>query len=75
VSDNVKVRIGVQGARELEFEVADTAALIADLEAAISDGGMLWVTDAKGERHGLVGEKIVFLEVDKGKDGPGVGFS
>ncbi len=75
MSDNVKVRIGVQAARELEFEVEDPAALIADLEAAIAEGAMLWITDAKGERHGLVAEKIVFLEVDKGKNSPGVGFS
>ncbi len=75
MSDNVKVRIGVQAARELEFEVEDPAALVADVEAAIAAGGLLWVTDVKGERHGLVAEKIIFLEVDKGKNGPGVGFS
>ncbi len=75
MSDKVKVRIGVQAARELEFEVEDAAALIADLETAIADGAMLWVTDTKGERHGLVTDRIVFLEVEKEQNGRGVGFS
>jgi hypothetical protein len=75
MTEKVKIRIGVQAARELEFEVEDPAALITDLEKAVAGGGMLWVTDAKGQRHGLVAERIVFLEVDNGQGGSGIGFS
>ena len=72
----VKVRVGVQSAREIEFELADPDAFVADIEKAVAAGdGVVWVTDAKGHRHGIAAEKVAFLEVEGDDSGSGVGFS
>ena len=75
MSDTVKIRIGVQSARELELEVDDADAVVEQLEAGASNGGLVWVTDAKGCRHGVVTDKLVFVIVDAEEIKPGVGFS
>mgnify|MGYP001811680081 FL=1 len=73
--DTVKVRIGLEGARELEFDVDDGDSLIKDVETAISkDEALLWVTDARGDRHGLAVGKIAFVQVEGDKASGGVGF-
>ena len=73
--DTVKVRIGLEGVRELEFDVDDGERLIKDVEAAIAKGGgLLWVTDARGDRHGLAVAKIAFVQVEGEKTAGGVGF-
>jgi hypothetical protein len=75
MSDTTKIRIALQMARELEFDVEDADAAVSDIEKAMADGGdLVWVIDAKGHRHGVAIDKIAFLEVEaKGKPG-GVGF-
>ncbi len=74
-NDTVKVRIGLEGVRELEFDVDDGEKLIKDVEAAISKGdALLWVTDARGDRHGLAVAKIAFVQVEGEKTSGGVGF-
>lgn len=73
--DTVKVRIGLEGARELEFDVADGDALIKDVETAIKKGeDLMWVTDARSDRHGLAVGKIAFVQVEGEKAAGGVGF-
>jgi hypothetical protein len=74
-NDTVKVRIGLEGVRELEFDVDDGEKLIEDVEAAIAKGGaLLWVKDARGDRHGLAVAKIAFVQVEGEKTSGGVGF-
>lgn len=72
MSDTVKVRIGLQSARELELDVADGDAVVEQLDGATE--WIVWVEDVKGRRHGLVVDKIAFVEVDLRPPGPGVGF-
>lgn len=73
--DTVKVRIGLEGARELEFDVPDGDALIKDVETAMKKGeGMMWVTDAGGDRHGVAIGKIAFVQVEGEKASGAVGF-
>lgn len=72
MSDTIKVRIGVQSARELELEVVDGDAVVKQLEDA--KDWMVWIEDAKGRRHGVVVEKVAFVEVDSAGGKTGVGF-
>lgn len=72
MSDTVKVRIGLQSARELELDVVDGNAVVGQLDGATE--WIVWIEDAKGRRHGVVVDKIAFVEVDQRPPGPGVGF-
>lgn len=73
MSNGGKMRIGVEGARELEIEVADLEAAAADLEKGLSDDSIVWITDSKGDRHGIVGRRLAFVEVEEKSD-RSVGF-
>ena len=75
MTDTVKVRIGLEGARELELDVEDGEEVAANLEAALSSGGIVWVVDAKGDRHGINADKLAFVEVQGEDRGSGIGFA
>ena len=76
MTDKVKVRIGLESVRELELEVADGDAVAADLEAALAgDVDLVWLTDVKGNRHGIAVSKLGFVEIDGDETRPGVGFT
>ena len=68
MSNGGKMRIGVEGARELEIEVDDVEAAVKELEKALNDGSMVWLTDSKGDRHGIVGGRLAFVEIEAGSD-------
>jgi hypothetical protein len=74
MSDTVKVRIGVEGARELEIDVDDGDEVATLLENALSSGGLVWVVDAKGDRHGVNADKLAFVEIQGEDHAGGVGF-
>jgi hypothetical protein len=74
MSDTVKVRIGLEGARELEIDVEDGEAVAATLEAGLAAGGIVWVVDAGGDRHGIAVDKLAFVEVQGDDSSSGVGF-
>ena len=63
-------------ARELDLEVEDGEAVVSAFESALdSDTKLLWVTAKSGRRHGLVVDKIVYVDVEPPKeDRPGIGF-
>ena len=65
MSDGGKLRIGVEGARELEIEVDDIEAATAALEKGVSDGSLVWLVDSKGDRHGVVAGRLAFVEVER----------
>jgi hypothetical protein len=67
---STKVKIGItHSAREIEVEVDDSEAFIRDFEAMVNGGQKLWwVTDQQGNRHGLVVERIAFVEVGPERD-------
>jgi hypothetical protein len=73
MSNGGKMRIGVEGARELEIEVADLDVAVADLEKGIANDSIVWITDSKGDRHGVVARRLAFVEVEETKD-RSVGF-
>ena len=67
---STKVKIGItHSAREIEVEVDDSEAFIRDFEAMVNGGQKLWwVTDQQGNRHGLVVDRIAFVEVAPDRD-------
>ena len=74
MSDTHKVRVGVSAARELEFEVADTAQVRDSFEKAVKKGdAVLWIDDVRGHSFGISVAGIVFVEFEKPQD-RGVGF-
>ena len=73
MSNGGKMRIGVEGARELELEVDDFDVAVGSLEDALADGSIVWITDSKGDRHGVVGGRLAFVEIESSND-RSVGF-
>jgi hypothetical protein len=75
----VDVRIGVtQTPREIEVDLgegADADKLIAQVnEAVSSESGLLWLTDKRGKRIGVVAAKVAYIEIDAGSEPRRVGF-
>ncbi len=73
---STKVKIGItHSAREIEVEVEDSEAFIREFEGLVTGGQKLWwVTDPQGNRHGLVIERIAYVEVAPERDRT-IGFS
>ena len=63
-------------ARELELDVDDADEIAANFEAALAkDERVLWLTDAKGHRHGCVLAQVAFVEIEASEIPSGIGFS
>lgn len=71
------IRIGLADApRELGVELPDDANgddIKAQIEAGVSAGGMIWLTDAKGREIGFRGDKVTFVDIGTA-EGPRMGF-
>lgn len=63
-----KLRIAMEGARELEVDVDDVDSAVASLEAGVESESIVWLTDSKGDRHGIVGGRLAFVIVESGSD-------
>jgi hypothetical protein len=65
----VRVRIGMtMTARELDLEVADAEGVVRSFQQAVDKGDkLLWVVDEEGRRHGLVVDKIAYIDVEAEK--------
>lgn len=75
ISETVKVRFGMAATRELEIEVEPGHNIASEFEAAVKEGtDILWVVDTHGHRHGIVTEKVAFLEIESARRRD-VGFS
>ena len=70
-----RLRIGITSARELELEVDDVGDILDSIEAGRKDGSMVWIEDFKGHRHGVVADRVAFIEVQSEDDGSGIGFT
>lgn len=72
----MEIRIGVQhSAREVALETEHTADEVRErVAAAIADGSLLQLNDAKGRTVLVPGEKIAFVEIGSQKAGP-LGFA
>ena len=72
------VRIGLtQTPKELEVQLGDEAdadALRAQVDAALTAGGTLWLTDRKGRQVGVPAEKLAYVEIGSPDDGRRIGF-
>ena len=65
ISETVKVRFGMAATRELEIEVEPGHNISNEFEDAVGEGAeILWVTDTRGHRHGIVLEKVAFVEIE-----------
>jgi hypothetical protein len=75
----VDVRIGVTyTAKELEVELpdgTDAAQVKADVEAAVSSGGVLWLTDKKGRQVGVPAEKVAYVDIGSASSDRRIGFA
>jgi hypothetical protein len=55
-------------ARELDLEVTDAEEVIRTFQQAVESGEkVLWLVDEEGRRHGLVVDKIAYLDVEADK--------
>jgi hypothetical protein len=74
----VDVRIGiVQTAKELEVELSedvDRDKLLREIEAALADDAVLWLTDRRGRRVGVPVAKVAYVEVGAPTPERRVGF-
>ena len=70
MSDKAHVKIGITFvSREIELDVEDSDAFSAEFEAAIGDGRRVWwVTDEEGHRHGLIIDKIAYVDIESERD-------
>lgn len=74
-STKTRVKIGLTFApREVDIDVDDAERFIREFESAIAAGGVWWVTDREGHRHGLVVEKIAYVDVEPGERDRTIGF-
>ena len=73
------VRIGVTyTAKELEVELpdgVDADQVKADVEAALSGGTVLWLTDRKGRRVGVPAEKVAYVDLGVEAGDRRIGFA
>jgi hypothetical protein len=74
-SETVKVRFGMAATRELEIEVEPGHDIASEFDASLAGGvPVLWVVDSRGHRHGIVMEKVAFVEIESARRRD-VGFS
>ncbi|HLK46311.1 MAG TPA: DUF3107 domain-containing protein [Acidimicrobiales bacterium] len=74
----MEVRIGiVQTMKELEVELSEDAerdAVIAEVEEALAEESVLWLTDRRGRRVGVPSARIAYVEVGAPTGERRVGF-
>jgi len=68
MEETVTIRFGMISAREVELEV-DAHQDVAEAFALAMGAGeaILWITDLRGHRYGVVLDKVAFLEVEKAR--------
>ncbi len=73
------VRIGVTyTAKELDIELADdadTEKLKTEIQAALGDGQMVWMTDKRGRQVGVPADKVAYIEFGRPDADHRIGFS
>ena len=72
------VRIGVTySPKELEVELGDDAKpdkLKAEIDAALSGSGALWLTDKRGRQVAVPVDKVAYVEIGSPEDSHRIGF-
>ena len=68
IAETTKVRFGMTSTRELEIEVEPGHDIASEFETATAKGTqILWIRDAHGHRHGIVVEKVAFVEIESAR--------
>jgi hypothetical protein len=68
ISETTKVRFGMSSTRELEIEVEPGHDIATEFEAGIAKGTqVLWIRDTRGHRHGIILEKVAFVEIESAR--------
>ena len=68
IAETTKVRFGMSSTRELEIEVEPGHDIATEFEAAVAKGTpTLWIRDTRGHRHGVVVEKVAFIEIESAR--------
>jgi len=74
----VEVRIGiVQSMKELEVELPEDAEredVMAEVERALAEETVLWLTDRRGRRVGVPSSRVAYIEVAASAGERRVGF-
>lgn len=72
------IRIGVTyTAKEIALELADGAtadSVKADVDAALTGNGTLWLMDKKGRQVGVPAEKVAYVEIGTEDSSRPIGF-
>lgn len=72
----MKVRIGIaETSKVVELDVPDADEFKAEIERALSEGGLAWFTDTKDRNVGIPAANVAFVEIDPAEGTPGVGFA
>ena len=75
----MNIRIGMTHTpKELEVELEDGSGddVVEEITKAVTeDTGVLWLTDRKGRRVGVVTAKVAWIEIGPETEGRRVGFS
>lgn len=73
------VRIGVTySPKELDIELPDDTdpdAIKNDVQSAVADGSVLWVTDRRGRQVGVPAEKLAYVEIGSADTDRRIGFN
>ena len=68
ITETTKVRFGMSSTRELEIEVEPGHDIATEFETGVAKGThVLWIRDTRGHRHGIVLEKVAFIEIESAK--------
>lgn len=68
ISETIKVRFGISSTREVEIEVEPGHDIATEFEAALGEESpLLWIRDISGHRHGIVIEKVAFVEIESAR--------
>ncbi|WKZ82409.1 MAG: DUF3107 family protein [Acidimicrobiia bacterium] len=76
MATNARVKIGITFApREIDVEVEDADAFMAEFARIVEEGVRVWwVTDREQHRHGVLVDKIAYVDVEPERDRK-IGFS
>jgi hypothetical protein len=66
----VRAKIGLSHVpREVDLDVDDADDFMREFEDAVAGGARVWwVTDREGHRHGIVVDKIAYIDVEPSRD-------
>ncbi len=68
MDETITVRFGISSSRELEIEVEPGHDVAKEFEEAVKSGAELyWIHDAKGHAHGIVLDKVGFIDVESAR--------